>query len=59
MECALSILIMCSINHIPDDRNDPESLPQGVENMSNYVEISSWYVQHVTLSVLQSDTLKI
>ena len=42
----LFIIIVCSVNHIPEDHerhNSFESLPQGVENMSNYVEISSWY----------------
>ena len=41
---SLTILILYSINHITEERTTFESLPLGVDNMSNYVEISSWSV---------------
>ena len=31
-----------SFNHILEDHERYESLPLGVDNISNYVEISSW-----------------
>ena len=41
------MILIYSINLVPEDRDrhdSMDSLPPGVENMANYMEISSWCV---------------